>query len=115
MYSQSGLEVLMSKGSQATGSKDEAPKVDVMKVEKAMRGRSGSSKDTAKRLMGAADKTPLPDDEEDDEAVSKIIDSYSKSQGKVEVIVNLIMVRPLEKPRQDQEKQPMMMKIFQDL
>ena len=67
----------MSKRSQATGSQDEAPKVD-----KTMKGKAGSSKDIATRLINAADETPLPDDEEDEEAVSY---SYSKDHGKVKV------------------------------
>jgi hypothetical protein len=53
----------MSKRSQATGSQDEAPKVD-----KTMKGKAGSSKDTARRLMNAADGTTLPQDDEDEEA-----------------------------------------------
>ena len=64
-------------GSKATGSQDEVPKVDKMK------GKAG--KETARRLMGVAGTTPLPKDDDDEEAVSKIMDSYAESQGKVNV------------------------------
>ena len=74
--------------SQATGSQDDTLNPEAMmpealkqKVDETMT-RVGSSKDTARRLMRAAGGTPLPEDEDDEEASSHSHEDSGENLGR---------------------------------